>query len=404
MTTVGKMSSPPATHSASGGEAPVVPFFDGRASFTAQWPRLRRELDDVFANGKYSHGRKVEELEDAIRRFTGAAHAVAMNSGTDALVLLLRAAGIGPGDEVIVPCYSFFASASAVHHVGARPVFVDVDAVSYAMDPDAARAAVTRSTKAIMPVHLFSQMADMTALAAVSAETGVPIVEDSAEAIGMFHGGVHAGLHGLGGVLSFFPTKTLGALGDAGMVITDDPLLADRCALLRHHGRMGVTLGRISGISNAAAVCGTNSKMDEVQAAVLLTRLPELNRAIARRAELARRYTDGLAALPRVRLPGLAPRRSATNPVWYVYLIEAEDRDALAAHLLADGIDTEIYYPWPLHLQPAFGHLGHQPGDFPVAERAAARSLALPLYPDLTADAVRHVCGSIERFYGGGGR
>jgi len=373
-------------------------------SFAAQWPDLSAHLEEVLGNGKYSHGRKTEELEAAVRRYTGAAHAVGVNSGTDALVLLLRAAGIGPGDEVIVPCYTFFASASAVHHVGARPVFVDVDEHSYAMDPDAVLAAVTARTRAIMPVHLFNQMADMTAIGEVSSATGVPVIEDSAEAIGMFHDGVHAGLLGLGGVLSFFPTKTLGALGDAGMVITDDALIADRCALLRHHGRMGVTLGRISGISNAAAVCGTNSKMDEVQAAVLLTRLPGLTRAIARRAALARRYEERLAALPEVRVPRILPRPVAADPVWYVYLIEARERDALAAHLAAEGIETEVFYPRPLHRQPAFAHLGHREGDFPVAERAATRALALPLYPDLTADDVDRVCLAVEAFYRKGTR
>jgi dTDP-4-amino-4,6-dideoxygalactose transaminase len=383
---------------------PAVPFFDGRDSFRRQWPELQRHLNEVFDNGKYSHGRKTEELEEAVKRFTGAAHAIGVNSGSDALLLLLRAAGVGNGDDVVVPVYTFFASAAAVHHVGATPVFVDVDPVSYAMEPKAVQAAVTERTKAIMPVHLFHQMADMPALAEVSAATGVPLVEDSAEAIGMFSGGVHAGLHGVGGVLSFFPTKTLGALGDAGMVITDDRLVAERCAILRHHGRLGTTVGRISGISNAAAVSGTNSKMDEVQAAVLLTRLPELARAVARRAELARRYTELLADVPEVVTPALAARRTATNPVWYVYLVEVERRDELAACLAEAGIGTEIYYPRPLHLQPAFRSLGHRPGEFPVAERAASRALALPLYPDLTEEQVARVCRTIEQFYAGGTR
>lgn len=385
------------------GPAPV-PFFDGRESFSKHWSEIARHLDEVFAHGKFSHGYKTLELEQAIKSFTGAQHAIGVNSGTDALVILLRAAGIGPGDEVILPCYSFFASASAVHHVGATPVFVDVDDDSYSLRPDAVRLAVTSRTKAIMPVHLFNQMADMTAMAEITAETGVPILEDSAEAIGMYYKGVHAGLHGLGGVLSFFPTKTLGAIGDAGMVLTDDQLIADRCALLRHHGRMGVTVGRISGISNAAAVCGTNSKMDEVQAAVLLSKLPGLNSAIARRAELAHLYDELLQNIPQIRAPRLALRPTTVNPVWYVYLVEAEDRDELARHLANAGIGTEIYYPTPLHLQPAFAHLRHQPGDFPVAENAARRCLALPLYPDLAEVQVAAVCRAVESFYRGAHR
>lgn len=395
-----------------GGGAPV-PFFDGRASFERQWPELSRHLDEMFDHGKYSHGRKTEELEAAIAELVGARHAIGMNSGTDALVLLLRAAGIGAAgygvtgaatDEVIVPCYTFFASASSVCHAGARPVFVDVEPDSYAADPAAVRAAVTPRTRAIMPVHLFNQMADMTAIGAVARAAGIPIVEDSAEAIGMTYGGTHAGLLGLGGVLSFFPTKTLGALGDAGMVITDDPLVADRCAVLRHHGRMGVTVGRISGISNAAAVSGTNSKMDEIQAAVLLTRLAHLRTAIARRAELAAAYTERLAAVPGVRTPVVVPRPEPTTPVWYVYLVEVDRRDALVERLAEAGVDTEVYYPTPLHLQPCFAGLGHRRGEFPVAEAAAERALALPLYPDLTPAGQDRVCTVIERFYGGGGR
>ncbi|MFE9500389.1 DegT/DnrJ/EryC1/StrS family aminotransferase [Streptomyces collinus] len=379
-------------------------FFDARRSFESEWPDIEKHLDEIFAYGKYSHGHKTLELEKAVRQFTGAAFAVGVNSGTDALILLLRAAGIKSGDEVVVPCYSFFATASAVHHTGATPVFVDIDAASYAMQPDLTRQAVTNATKAIMPVHLFSQMADMGALAEVASDTNVPLIEDSAESIGMFYGGVHAGLHGIGGVLSFFPTKTLGALGDAGMVITNNQLIADRCALMRHHGRMGVTAGKISGISNAAALSGTNSKMDEVQAAVLLARLPRLSRAIARRAELVRQFDAQLADIEQVRTPRIAPRPVSSGPVWYVYLIEAENRDLLASHLAAVGVGTEIYYPRPLHLQPAFAHLGYRYGDFPVAERAAQRVLALPLYPDLTSGQVSHVCDSIREFYTRGGR
>ena len=393
--------------------AAPVPFFDGRRSFEREWPELSRRVEEVFDNGKFSHGAKTEELEEAIRRYTGARHAVGVNSGSDALLLLLRAAGIGAlgyggqgsrTDEVIVPCYTFFASASAVWHAGARPVFVDIEPDTYAADPAAVRAAVTDRTRAIMPVHLFHQLADLTALTQIGRETGVPLVEDSAEAVGMRHDGVHAGLHGLGGVLSFFPTKTLGALGDAGMVITDDPLIADRVSVMRHHGRMGVTVGRLPGISNAAAVSGTNSKMDEIQAAVLLTRLGGLADAIARRAELAARYDERLAGIPGVTTPRVVPRKAETNPVWYVYLIEADDRDALVDRLTEAGVGTEIYYPRPLHLQPCFAELGYREGAFPVAEAAARRAVALPLYPDLSEAAVDRVCAVIESFYRGGSR
>ncbi|WP_218020022.1 DegT/DnrJ/EryC1/StrS family aminotransferase [Nocardia anaemiae] len=378
-------------------ETMVVPFFDGRRSFTDEWPEIERHLSEMFEYGKFSHGLKTEQLEQAVRQFTGARYAIGVNSGSDALLLLLRAAGIGSGDEVIVPCYTFFASVSAICHAGATPVFVDIDPDTYAVDPTAVAAAVNERTKAVIPVHLFNRMADMAAVTTVAARHGISVIEDSAEAIGMFHDGVHAGLLGAGGVLSFFPTKTLGALGDAGMVITDDPLIADRCAVLRHHGRMGQTIGRISGISNAASLSGTNSKMDEVQASVLLARIPRLNRAIARRAMWARFYDSQLAELPGIRLPA-KHIQAQSNQVWYVYLIEVDDRDGLAEHLRNRGIGTEIYYPQPMHLQPCFAKLGYQAGDFPVAEQAAQRALALPLYPDLTEEAADWVCRAIAEF------
>jgi dTDP-4-amino-4,6-dideoxygalactose transaminase len=253
-----------------------------------------------------------------------------------------------------------------------------------------------------MPVHLFAQMADMSALRKIAEETGVMLIEDSAEGIGMYYGGVHAGLLGAGGVLSFFPTKTLGALGDAGMVITDDPLLADRCSIMRHHGRIGETVGRISGISNAATVSGMNSKMDEIQAAVLLTRLVRLADAISRRSELAEFYTQRLAGIAEVRTPVIAARDAPANAVWYVYVIQAEHRDALAGHLARAGIETEVYYPIPLHLQPCFGFLGGAKGDCPEAEKAAKRTLALPFYPDLGLRRAEDVSIAIEEFYSRG--
>lgn len=378
-----------------------VPFFDQRASFEADWPDLREQIGEVMGRGKYSHGASAEELEHALQTYTGARYAIAVNSGTDALALLYRAVGIERGDEVIVPSFTWISPASMLAQLGAVPVFVDIEPGSYSIDVDAAAAAVTPRTRAIVPVHLFSQMADLSALAALADRMGLTLIEDSAEAIGMWQDGLHAGLCGAGGVLSFFPTKTLGGLGDAGMILTGDPEVADQCRILRHHGRMGTTIGRISGISNAAGVSGTNSKMDEILAAVLLTRLSRLSRDIARRAALAHRYTTLLRRLaPAVEAPRLVPRPVASNPVWYVYLVEAESRDELARHLFERDIATEQYYALPLHLQPCFEYLGGRPGQHPVAERACTRTLALPLYPDMTSDAVDEVVAAIAEFYG----
>jgi dTDP-4-amino-4,6-dideoxygalactose transaminase len=379
-----------------------IPFFTQAASFEKVWPDAARHIGEVADRGKYSHGRKVGELERAIAAFTGARFAIGVNSGTDALVLLLRAAGLQPGDEVVVPAFSFFASASSVSLARGVPVFADIDPVSYAMDPAAAAAAVTDRTRAIMPVHLFHQLADLGALGRLAADRGLTLVEDSAEAIGMRWDGTHAGLLGTGGVLSFFPTKTLGALGDAGMILTDDPEVAERAGVLRHHGRLGKTIDHIAGISNLSGVSGTNSKMDDLQAAILLAKLTRLEADIARRAVLAAAYGERLAGVPGVlRVPQVVPRPVPSTPVWYVYVVEVERRDALVEHLTARGIGTETYYPSPLHLQPCFADLGHRAGQFPVAEAACTRTVALPLYPDLSLDEVDRVVDAVAEFYRG---
>jgi UDP-2-acetamido-2-deoxy-ribo-hexuluronate aminotransferase len=353
--------------------------------------------------GKYSHGPKVAELESALARWTGARHVIGVNSGTDALVLLLRACGLRTGDEVVVPAFSFIASASAVVLAGGRPVFADIDPVSYGIDHTAAAAAVTAQTAMIMPVHLFCQLADVRGVLDVAARHGLAVVEDSAEAIGMRWDGVHAGLLGRGGVLSFFPTKTLGAIGDAGAVITDSADIARTVSALRHHGRSGPTLGDFRAISNPTVFPGMNSKMDDIQAAVLLAKLDRLDADIKRRSEIADFYTGRLRGIGGIlRTPALAARPVPVNPVWYVYLIEADRRDQLAEYLAARGIGTETYYPRPLHLQPCFARLGYRRGDFPVAEAACERTLALPLYPDLPLADAAAVCDEIARFYRGG--
>ncbi|WP_436491867.1 DegT/DnrJ/EryC1/StrS family aminotransferase [Actinokineospora sp. HUAS TT18] len=378
----------------------AVPFFTQAAGFAAAWPKIEANLNAVVDGGKYSHGPLVAEFEAALAEYTGAEHVVGVNSGTDALVLLLRAAGLRPGEEVVVPAFSFVATASSVMLARGRPVFVDIDPATYAMDAAAVPAVVTERTRMIMPVHLFHQLADLAAIAEVAERYALTVVEDSAEAIGMRWDGKHAGLHGAGGVLSFFPTKTLGALGDAGAVITDDPRVAEVAAALRHHGRFGRTLDHFPGISNETVLPGLNSKMDDVQAAVLLAKLATLDADIGRRAVLAAAYTERLTGCPGVRrLPTVVKREADTNPVFYVYLIEVERRDELVAHLAANGVGTETYYPVPLHRQPCFAELGHRAGEFPNAEAACAHAVALPIYPDLAESQVDRVCELIKGFY-----
>jgi dTDP-4-amino-4,6-dideoxygalactose transaminase len=270
------------------------------------------------------------------------------------------------------------------------------------MDPGALEWAVTPASRVVMPAHLFCQMADMAALGGVAARRGLTLVEDSAEGIGMRQRGRHAGLHGAGGVLSFFPSKTLGALGDAGAVLTDDPKIAELVSGLRHHGRLGPTLDNFPGISTETAIPGMNSKMDDIQAAVLLAKLTRLDRDIARRDELARAYGERLRGVPGIiRLPEVVEREPDSSHVFYVFLIEVERRDALVDHLARLGVGTEVYYPVPLHLQPCFAELGYSRGDFPHAEAASERAVALPFYPDLTVDQIDRVCEAVRAFYTG---
>ncbi len=364
-----------------------VPFFSCARSFERQWPRLQPLLQEVIERERYCQDIVVERFESAMRDYTSARFAIAVGNGTDALVLLLRAAGVGPGDEVIVPCFTFVASASSIALVGATPVFVDIDPRTYTVDTEQIAARMTPRTRAMMPVHLFAQMADMTPLQELARTTGTSILEDSAEAIGMRWNGKHAGLLGAGGVLSFFPTKTLGAIGDAGMILTDNPEIAERACALR-------------AADGEDAFCGAGSRMDEIQAAVLLTRLTELDKDIEYRARLARIYDERLAShFPRVTTPVIAARPAETNPVYYVYVIESEDKPGLASYLAANVVGTEDYYPRPLHLQDCFAHLGYKPGDFPNAERACTRTLALPLYPDMTEDDAHYVCDMIDSFH-----
>lgn len=370
-----------------------IPFYSCAASLEQQWLHINAAVDELFTDGSFVNGTLVRRLEEQLRLFTGARHAVACGNATDALAIMLTAAGIGPGDEVIVPSFSFFASASAVVHVGARPVFVDIEPETYAMNPAKLAAAITPRTRAIMPVHLFSQMADMPTLIEIANRHGLRVLEDSAEGIGMWLCGRHAGLLGDAGVLSFFPTKTLGSFGDAGMLLTNDDQLAEVALTLRNHGQK-------ENMPHVYHRLGFNSRMDSIQAAILLAGLARVPENIARRAQIADQYSRQLAALaPMVATPRFQARAYPANQVFYVYLIECDRRDELALYLDERGIGTEIYYPRPLHLQPCFADLGYQRGDMPIAERACERTLGLPLYPDLTSEQVAAVCAVIAHFY-----
>lgn len=331
-----------------------VPWFDGRASFRAAWPAVEAQLRRVFDHDKFVNGKLTAELEQAVARYTGARYAVGVNSGADALYLVLCAVGVGEGDEVLVSADAEWSSVAAVERAGATPVFT-------AGKPDTGR------TRAVLAAHSHGRVPDLGTLRKIAAEAGVPLVEDVSRAVGSRHDGVHAGLSGAAGALSFAPDSPLGALGDAGMVITDDRELAARCRMLRHHGRISEIPGRATDVSSPAAMIGVNSKMDEIQAAVLLARLDALDGALARRREVAARYTARLTGVGGLGLPD--------QEVWPAYVVGTDRRDDLATHLTRAGVQTEI--------------------------PRAATSLALPVHPDLSADDVAYVCDAISRFYRG---
>ncbi len=349
-----------------------IPFFSSAKTTRRDWPVLEPRIREIAASGRFTSGVWVERLEQELCEYTGAKHVVVVGNGTDALVMMLRAAGVRPGDEVIVPAYASVATASSVLHAGATPITVDVLPGSYALDPEQVEAAITDRTRAVVAVHLFSQLAPVVELAEVAERHGLLLLEDGADGIGMWQGGVHAGLFGTAGVLSFLPTKALGALGDAGAVLTDDDEVAARVRRLRHHGQ--TTDGVYQDL-------GYHSRCDEIEAAVLVTRLAHLDEDIERRRVLAERYTQRLGQI--VDTPYLAPAKGDGGLTFSAYVIETDRRDELVEFLAEHGVGAEVYNLSP---QPAL----------PVAEAAAKRAVALPLYPDLTAEQVDHVADLIR--------
>jgi dTDP-4-amino-4,6-dideoxygalactose transaminase len=361
-----------------------VPLLD----LTAQYRPIREEIlaaiTRVCDSQRFILGSEVESLERELERAIGVDHAIAVSSGTDAILVTLMALGIGPGDEVITPTYSFFATAGCVSRVGATPVFVDIDPVSYNVDPEAVRAAITSRTRAIIPVDLYGQVVDMDALQAVAGT--IPIIEDACQAIGADVKGRQAGTMGTAGCFSFFPSKNLGAFGDAGLVTTNDAGLAHEIRLLRNHGAEPKYFHqRIGG----------NFRLDALQAAVLRVKLPHLAAWTEARRANAARYGALFAEAglgPRVVLPVEQP---GYRHIFNQYVVRVTDRDRVRAFLTDHGIGTEIYYPVPFHLQECFAPLGYHRGDFPHAEAAADSTIALPIYGELTLEQQQAVVGTL---------
>jgi dTDP-4-amino-4,6-dideoxygalactose transaminase len=372
---------------------PVVPVSVPLLDLQAQYGPLRAEIlaaiTRVCDSQRFILGPEVEALERELAERLEVAHAVAVSSGTDALLAAFMALGIGPGAEVITPTYSFFATAGCVSRLGATPVFVDVDPVTLNVDPAAIARAITSRTRAIVPVHLYGLCADMDPILEAARRAGVPVIEDAAQAIGARYHGRQAGTFGAAACFSFFPSKNLGAFGDGGLVVTSDAALAREIALLRNHGAEPKYFhSRIGG----------NFRLDALQAAVLRVKAPHLSRWTEARRRNADRYRAlfdeaGLTASVE---PPVEP--TGYTHIYNQFVIRVDRRDALRAHLTARGIGTEIYYPVPFHRQECFRGLARPGESFPVADRAAATSLALPIYGELTADQQRHVVASIAGF------
>ncbi|MFB9278135.1 DegT/DnrJ/EryC1/StrS family aminotransferase [Cohnella cellulosilytica] len=333
---------------------------------------ILREISDTIEQGSYILGPKVAKLENRISAMIGAGHAVAVANGTDALVLALDALGIGTGDEVITTPYSFFATAEAVSRLGAVPVFVDIDPF-WSLDPERVEAAITPRTKAILPVHLFGQPADMDGLRSIADRRGLPVVEDACQAFGAKYGGQSVGTLGIAGCFSFFPSKNLGTMGDGGIVVTPDAELAKRLRKLRQHG---------SSKRYYHDAIGYNSRLDELHAAILLVMADHVEESVKRRRAIAQTYDERLRSLGSLlEVPGTEERRFHA---YNLYCITSPRREEIREALTAENIQTGIYYPRPLHLQRAYASLGYAAGDFPVAEKLSAEILALPMGPLLT--------------------
>ena len=340
----------------------------------------------VFASGRFVLGPPHEAFERALAGLLGARHVVGMSSGTDALLAALMALGVGPGDEVVTSPFTFFASAGVVARLNAKPVFVDIEPGTFNLDPARLEAALSSRTKAIQPVHLYGQCADLSPILEIAGRRGIPVVEDACQAIGATYGDKAAGTFGAMGAFSFYPTKNLGAAGDAGAVATDDDRLAETLRSLRNHGGSKTYYhDRVGG----------NFRLDTVQAAVLGAKLPRLAAWNERRRAIAARYGELLAEAARAGRVTLPAQADGRRHVFHQYVVRVSDRDGVRKRLSERGIGSSVFYPVPLHLQTCFRDLGGRPGDFPHAERAAREVLALPIFPELTDGEVERVAGAL---------
>jgi dTDP-4-amino-4,6-dideoxygalactose transaminase len=363
----------------------MIPFLDLKAQYASIKDEIDTAVLGVLASAQYVLGPEVSQFEEEFAAYCDAKHAVAVNTGTSALHLALLAAGVGPGDEVITVPFTFVATVSAVCYAGALPVFVDVEPVTLTMDPAKLEAAITPRTKAIVPVHLYGQMADMDAIMAIAGRHGIAVIEDACQAHGAQYKGRRAGSIGASGCFSFYPGKNLGACGEGGIVVTNNDAHAKSMRMLRDWGQER---------RYHHLVKGFNYRMDGIQGAILRVKLRHLDAWTAARRAHAARYSSMLSSLDTVETPvEVAYRRH----VYHIYAVRCRDRDGLHRVLEAEGIQSGLHYPIPVHLQKAHEDLGYRPGDFPVSEAAARSVLSLPIYPEMTARQVEQVVKALEQ-------
>ncbi len=374
-----------------------VPFFDLKPQSFALRKEIQSAIDEVFETQQFILGSQVDALQKRVAQYCQAVYAIGVASGSDALLLSLMALNIGPGDEVILPSFTFFATAGSVSHIGAIPVFVDIDPETYNIDPLKIEQKITTRTKAILPVHLFGQCADMDPILRIAESRGLHVIEDAAQALGSEYNppsgpkGRRAGQMGDLGCFSFYPTKNLGAFGDAGMVVANDPHLAEKVRLLRVHGSQPKYYHRWVGV---------NSRLDTLQAAILLVKFKYLDDWTEARQNHAKKYEelfrDILTRVEGIKLPGVLHEN---RHIFNQYVIRVPKRDQLRKFLADEGIGTDIYYPLPLHLQECFSSLKYRRGDLPASEKASEETLALPIYPELQEDQQEMVVDRIKAFY-----
>ncbi|MBL7068750.1 MAG: DegT/DnrJ/EryC1/StrS family aminotransferase [Candidatus Omnitrophica bacterium] len=363
-----------------------IPLLDLRLQYNSIKDEISAALDRVLNAQRFVLGEEVEHLEGEIARYCDTSYGVGVASGTDALILSLKALGIKEKDEVITTPLSFIATAEAISSVGAIPVFVDIDKRTYNIDPALIEEKITKKTKAIMPVHIYGQCADMDPILELARRDNLTVIEDCAQAIGASYKDRKAGTMGDTGGVSFFPSKNLGAFGDGGMVVTNDKKIAEKINILRVHG---------SSERYRHEILGHNSRLDNLQAAVLAVKLKSLDKWIKMRQELALLYEDLLSGTA-VTTPFVPEYNTHT---YHLYVVGTPRRDELLKHLLSSGIETRVYYPIPIHLQECYSYLGYKKGDLPIAEWASENTLAIPIYPGLKKEGARIVADCIKEFF-----